>query len=238
MRCLDEIIGLASVRMTRLLPSATRSCRLFGVLFPFIAGAAMAACPSAPAGFTAPPTVYRQVDLKRELDAPWQAGGQIVLICAPDGTPKVGRLSQPPRNLAEEQARRVEQFALARRINLARIDDAYPLGLPLADSQLALLERFALSDAGAVWLREIADDTLRLFNRGYLEYDPKLWKRSVKRGRLPPLSELLTGRLTESAQFADDADVFKFSGYPGPGALAPRKESVARDRFRGCLPPP
>jgi hypothetical protein len=129
-------------------------------------------------------------------------------------------LLQPPRNQAAEQARRAEQFAIARRINLARKGEAHPLGLPLAAPQLELLERFALSDAGAAWLRAITDDTLRLFNRGYLEYDPAVWKRGVKQGRLPPLSELLTGRLTETAQFADDADIFKFSGYAGHGAMA------------------
>ena len=114
----------------------------------------------------------------------------------------------------------MEHFALARKINLARKGEAHPLGLPLAAPQLALLERFAMSDAGAVWLREIADDTLRLFNQGYLEIDRTLWKRAVKSGRLPPLSKLLTGRLTDAALFAGDVQVFKFSGYSGPGAMA------------------
>jgi len=181
---------------------------------------ASAACPPVPSGFTLPSASRQQVDLERELAAPSQAGDEIVLICAPDGSPKAGRLAQPPRDAAEELARRTEQLALARRINLARKGEAHPLGLPLAAPQLALLERFALSDAGAVWLREIADDTLRLFNQGYLEYDLALWQRSVKQGRLPPLSKLLTGRLTETALFAGDAQVFKFSGYAGPGAMA------------------
>lgn len=181
---------------------------------------ASAVCPPEPAGFTLPPSVRQQVDLARELAEPWQAGGEIVLICAPDGSPRAGRLTLPPRNAAEEQARRAEQLALARRLNLARKGEAHPLGLPLAAPQLALLARFALSDAGAVWLREIADDSLRLFNKGYLEYDAAAWKRAVKSGRLPQLSKLLTGRLTETAQFAGDAQVFKFSGYVGPGAMA------------------
>jgi hypothetical protein len=185
-----------------------------------VALSANAACPPVPAGFTLPSPTRVQVDLVRELDAAWQAGGEIVLTCAPDGSPRAGRLAQPPQNTAEEQARRAEQLALAKRINLARKGEAHPLGLPLAAPQRALLERFALSDAGAVWLREIADDTLRLFNQGYLEYDQALWKRSVKQGRLPPLSKLLTGRLTEAALFANDAQVFKFSGYAGPGAMA------------------
>lgn len=181
---------------------------------------AFAACPTIPQGFMLPPLVRTQVDLVRELDAEWQAGGEIVLVCAPDGSPQAGRLSLPPPDLAAEWARRAEHFLLARRINMARKGEAHPLGLPLAAPQLALLERFAMSDAGAVWLREIADDTLRLFNQGYLEYDSAIWRRAVKQGRMPPLSKLLTGRLTETALFAGNAAVFKFSGYAGPGAMA------------------
>lgn len=179
-----------------------------------------AACPPAPAGFAPPPEARLQVDLIHELAADWQAGGEIVVICAPDGTPRAGRLTAPPRDAAAEQARRAEQFALAQRINMARRGEAHPLGLPLAEPQLALLERFAMSDAGAVWLREVADDTLRLFNKGYLEYDRTIWRQAVRGGRPPPLSKLLTGRLTEAALFAGDANVFKFSGYAGPGAAA------------------
>ncbi len=196
------------------------ACALLACGLLHFAQPAFAACPAEPAGFLLPPPIRLQVDLIHELDQPWQAGGEIVLTCAPDGSPRAGRLSTPPRNASEEQARRGEQFALAKRINMARKGEAHPLGLPMAAPQLALLERFAMSDAGAVWLREVADDTLRLLNKGYLEYDAVLWKRSVKQGKLPPLSKLLTGRLTETALFAGDAGVFKFSGYAGPGAMA------------------
>jgi hypothetical protein len=215
-----SIKPLAAKPMKSVLRSIARPRHFFSALISCLAGAALAACPPPPAGFTRPVAANPPVDLTRELEAPWQAGGQIVLICTPKGAPKVGRLLQPPRNKAAEQARRSEQFAIARRINLARKGEAHPLGLPLAAPQLELLERFALSDAGAVWLRAITDDTLRLFNQGYLEYDPAVWKRGIKQGRLPPLSELLTGRLTETAQFADDADLFMFSGYAGHGAMA------------------
>jgi len=213
-------IGGADFRYRR-----PKSDRLLGsILLAFLCllliQSASASCPLVPADFMLPPEARQQVDLERELAAHWQAGGEIVLICTPDGSPKVGRLARPPSGAAEEEARRVEQFALARRVNMARKAEAHPLGLPMAAPQQALLERFALSDAGAIWLREIADDTLRLFNKGYLEYDKALWKRSVKLGRLPPLSKLLTGRLTETALFAGDAQVFKFSGYAGPGAMA------------------
>jgi hypothetical protein len=200
--------------------SISRTQHFFGALMCCAAGTAVAACPPAPADFTEPAAIHQSLDLARELEAPWQAGGKIVLICAPGGAPKVGRLAQPPRNQAAEQARRVEHFAIAQRINLARKGEVHPLGLALATPQLELLESFALSDAGAPWLRAITDDTLRLFNWGYLEYDAAVWRRGVKQGRLPALSELLTGRLTETAQFADDADIFKFTGYAGHGAMA------------------
>ena len=66
-----------------------------------------------------PPTETREpVDLERELSARWQAGGEIVLFAAADGTPKVGRRATPPGDAAEEQARRDEHFALARKLNL------------------------------------------------------------------------------------------------------------------------
>ena len=200
--------------------SIAKPRHFFSVLISCLAGTAIAACPPLPADFTEPVAVHQPVDLMLELEAPWQAGGQIVLICTPTGTPKVGRLLKAPRNKAAEQNRRIEQFAIAQRINLARKGEAHPLGLPLAAPQLAMLERFALSDAGAAWLRAITDETLRLFNRGYLEYDLAMWKRGVKRGRLPQFSELLTGRLTETAQFADDADIFKFFSYSAHGAMA------------------
>jgi hypothetical protein len=185
-----------------------------------IASVAQAACLPAPEGLAPLPAERHQVDLEWELGQPWQAGGEIVVYCAADGAPRAGRLTRPPRDAAEEQARRVEHFALARRINYAREGEAHPLGLPLAKPQAELLERFAMTDAGAVWFREVADDTLRLFNRGYLEFDRSSWKRAVASGRPPALSRLITGKLTEAALFAGDANVFKFSGYAGTGAMA------------------
>ncbi|MDD5388083.1 MAG: hypothetical protein PHD37_01970 [Gallionellaceae bacterium] len=185
---------------------------------------AWAACPVVPDGFAMPPRQRVQVDLKRELAQPWQAGGEIVLICgsgkAASAQPLAGRLSPPAANAEEERARRAEHFALARRINFARKEEVNTRTLALPPEQIELLERFALADAGAVWLREVADDTLRLFNKGYLEYDHALWRRALKSGRMPNLSQLLTGRLSEAGQFAEDAEVFKFGAYAGTGALA------------------
>lgn len=196
------------------------SALLFVLTQLWVGDALGAACPPEPQGIVFPVEARQPVDLEREFDQPWQAGGAIVVFCAKEGSPRAGRLPNPPANSAEEQGRRAEHYALAKRVNFARKAEAHPLGLPMAAPQIALLERFALSDAGAVWLREVADDTLRLFNKGYLEYDKALWKKSVSKGRPLPLSKLLTGRLSEKGQFAGDAGVFLFSGYAGPGAMA------------------
>ena len=167
-----------------------------------------------------PPVTRGPVDLERELQAPWQAGGEILLHAAADGGPRAGRLPSPPADAGGERARRAEQFALARKLNLVLQPRVAPLALPLAEDQVALLERFAHSDAGAVWFREMADDTLRLFNQGYLEYDAVLWRAYLEGGPRPSLSALITGRLSEAGLFAQDAAVFRIYAYDGMGSMA------------------
>jgi hypothetical protein len=159
------------------------------------------------------------VDLERELQSPWQAGGEIVLYAAPDGGPRAGRLPAPPADAAGEQARRAEHFALARTLNLVTAWRVVPYALPLSPEQVALLERFALTDAGAVWFREVADDTLRLFNQGFLEYEPALWRAHLDGGPRPRLSELITGRLSEAGLFSQEVAVFRVYAYDGMGSM-------------------
>lgn len=223
------------------------------ITLPFwLAASTWAACPAVPENFSVPPEQRVPVDLQRELAQPWQAGGEIVLICGPgdeaNARPLAVRRTQPPANAEAEKARRAEHFALAQRINFAHKGEVNTRTLALLPQQIELLERFALGDAGAVWLREVADDTLRLFNKGYLEYDQALWKRALssapgsgkspgpppvgarsilgrpgdrlESGHIPKLSQLLTGRLSEAGQFAEDAQIFKFGAYAGPGAVA------------------
>ena len=168
-----------------------------------------------------PPSDTRQpVDLERELGARWQAGGEIVLFAAADGTLQVGRRETPPGDATEEQARRAEHFALARKLNLVTAFRVVPMALPLVPEQIELLQRFALSDAGAVWFREMADDTLRLFNQGYLDYDADAWRAHLEGGTPPPLSALISGRLSEAGLFAQDASVFRIFAYDGTGSMA------------------
>ncbi|HRH80938.1 MAG TPA: hypothetical protein PLW81_07820 [Thiobacillaceae bacterium] len=167
-----------------------------------------------------PPTETRSpVDLERELQAPWQAGGEIAVYAAADGSPRAGRRSPPPADAGEEQARRAEHFALARKLNLVTAYRVVPYALPLSEAQVELLERFARTDAGAVWFREVADDTLRLFNQGYLEYDVGSWQAFLAGGSRPRLSELISGRLSEAGLFAQDAAVFRIYAFHGSGSM-------------------
>lgn len=167
-----------------------------------------------------PPATRSQVDLIGELDRPWQAGGEIALFAAADGTPRAGRRVEPPLDVAQERARRAEHFALARKVNVVTGARLPPQGLPLEPEQIELLERFAMSDAGAVWFREVADDTLRLFNLGYLDYDEARWLRALTEGAMPSLAEMISGLLSETGQFAQDAAPFRIFAYEGTGAMA------------------
>lgn len=187
---------------------------LLTLLWPSATAAMMDAPPPPPAETRQP------VDLERELRAPWQAGGEIILYAAPDGGPRAGRRTTPPADAEEERARRAEHFALARKLNLVTQPRVVPLALPLNAEQIELLQRFAQTDAGAVWFREVADDTLRLLNKGYLEYDAARWRAHLDGGPRPRLSELISGRLSEAGQFAQDAAVFRIYAYEGAGSMA------------------
>lgn len=175
---------------------------------------------AAPDGLSPSGSTRQPVDLERELQAAWQAGGEIAVRALTEGALKAGRLALPPVDTTEELARRAEHFALAYKLNLVKAYRVVPYVLPLNEEQIRLLERFALSDAGAVWFREVADDTLRLFNQGYLEVDESLWKAHLAGGPRPRLSELITGRLSEAGLFAQDAAVFRIYAYDGPGSMA------------------
>jgi hypothetical protein len=191
------------------------------LLLAWLPDLASAACPPPPKDFSLPSTQRQQVDLVRELAQPWQAGGAVVVTCRPDGWPQAGRRAAPPQNRKEEMARRREAWRLVRMFNLSlKPGEVKPGSLPVTPDREALLERFALSDAGAVWMREVVDDTLRLFNRGDLDARREVWGQARKTGRMPKLAALLTGRFTEGDQLIHDPPLFKFYTYPGEGAQA------------------
>lgn len=198
-------------------------------LTPFLAGLTglllglpvQAACPPPPGDFAPPPAQRRAVDLAGELAAPWQAGGEIAVYCTPEGWPVAGRRSIPPKSKAEELARRKAAWELVRLFNLARKPgEVKPQSLPVTPAQEALLARFALSDYGAVWMREVVDDTLRAFNKGELEASRRVWSEARRTGRMPAFRALVSGRLSESGQFAQDEALFRFYAFPGEGAVA------------------
>jgi len=182
---------------------------------------------------TLPAPQAAPVDLERELLAPWQAGGEIVVFPAADGRPLAGRRASAPRDAEEERARRLEHFALAYKLNLVTVPGTGPsIALPLAPEQVALLARFALSDAGAVWFREMAEDSLGLFNKGYLAYDTQLWEARQRTGMPVRLSDLLSGGLSEAGLFAQDASLFRIYAHDGMGPWPPTLASGWAGR--GC----
>lgn len=201
----------------------TRVCAGFlaGLLGVCLATPGHGACPAPPKNFAPPPAQRQAVDLPSELASPWQAGGAIAVSCTPDGWPVAGRLAAPPRNDAEEMARRRQAWELVRLFNLARkAGEVKPQSLPVTKAQEALLERFALTDYGAVWMREVVDDTLRAFNRGVLAASRQVWNEARRTGRMPPFRALVSGHLSESGQFTQEEPLFKFYAYPGEGAVA------------------
>jgi hypothetical protein len=206
---------LCGMRLHRILPCAWLTSLLLAAL---ACGQVLADAPTA--AIQTPSETRLPVNLEQELGARWQAGGEIAVFTAEDGAIRVGRRATPPADAAEEQARRIEHFALARKLNLVTAPRVAPMALPLAPEQVELLQRFALSDAGAVWFREMADDTLRLFNQGYLDYDASLWQAHLDGAPRPALSALLTGRLSEAGMFAQDVSVFRIFAYDGIGSMA------------------
>lgn len=205
-------------------PTIRSVCRWLGALPLFYLawlGLGSAQEDSPPQALILSAETHAPVDLERELKAPWQAGGEIVVFHGPDGRPLAGRNPNPPGDAQEERARRLEHFALAHKLNLVTVQGTGPpIALPLTPEHVALLARFALSDAGAVWFREVADDTLRLFNKGYLAYDDALWTAKRVTGEPLRLSQLLTGGLSEAGLFAQDATLFRIYAHDGRGAMA------------------
>lgn len=138
-----------------------------------------------------------------------------------DGRPQAGRRPTPPADSAEERACRLENFALAHKLSLVLAPGfGPPSALPLTPERVALLAHFALTDAGAVGLREMADDTLRLIDQGYLAYDTALWEARRDAGQPVRLSELISGGLSEFGLFAQDTVLFRIYAHDGRGAMA------------------
>ena len=93
-----------------------------------------------------PPTQHHQVDLVWELAQPWQAGGEIVVVCRPDGWPQAGRRGKPPRDQKEEMARRRVAWTLREREGATLgADGAFTPTLPGRSHAVAT----ALGDPGA-----------------------------------------------------------------------------------------
>jgi hypothetical protein len=179
-------------------------------------GVLLAGLPAiAPAQIAAPPAL---LDLSAELDRPGQAGGRIVVKIAQNGRPFAYRDAAPPADRDDELAWRRENLAIIHRLNLAVDGEVEAETLRPGPAELALLERFALSDAGAVWLREVVNEDIALFNKGYLEIRPTLYYAAMKPGTVA-MSDFLTGQQTLDGLFAN-AQLFRFHAFLGYGASA------------------
>lgn len=175
------------------------------------------------------------LDLAAELDRMDQAGGRIVVAVTPVGRPIAYRDTTPPATREEELGRRRENLAVVRRLNLAADGEFGPDTQRPGPAELELLERFALSDAGAVWLREVVNEDIAFFNRGLLEFQPSLYYAALAPGTVA-LSDFLTGQLTLDGQFAN-IQLFKFHAFPGHGASArPGTIGLGTSGFRSHFP--
>ncbi|MEK7704880.1 MAG: hypothetical protein AAB426_07970 [Myxococcota bacterium] len=140
------------------------------------------------------------------------AGGAIRVASAADGQLRAARQPVPERlALAQEMALRHEGWALFSLLNLRQSSP------PLAPPQLAVLERFAMTDPGAAFVRRVNDETVVAFNRGWLEHHA--WATAKTPDGLS-LSQLLTGALTEDGLFAENFHLFRVESYAGRGARA------------------
>lgn len=219
---LEEVVRRALRGAPQTLAERLRPVFLTGLLgcLCVVTMAARAACTPL-GGFSPPPALRQPVDLIAELERPWQAGGEIAVSCTPDGWPLAGRLQRPPRDHKEEMARRRANWELVRLVNLCRKPGVVkPRSLPVTPAQEAMLERFAMSDAGAVWMRMVADDSLRHFNRGDLELRRPVWERALRTRRMPKITDLLTGALSEAGLFSQQEPLFCIYAYAGEGAMA------------------
>lgn len=147
-------------------------------------------------------------DLKTELKGHNQSGGRIVLSKNSEGKIKVSRVELPPLTLVEELEQREEVFQIFKKLNIINENDLNGQETVPNEKVMALLHQFAMSDAGAIWLRRVTDDTIAAVNRGYIELDASNKK----------LSEMITGKLTEDAQFDSFFSLFKVTSFSGKGA--------------------
>ena len=142
-----------------------------------------------------------------------------------------------PNNPLAEQVARKLNFSSFLKLNLLSTDDFTGdltngvSGIQLDELQIQMVESFALSDAGALWIRQVLNEDLQFAMQGYLEIEAQAAK-----GVPLPLGEALSGSLTDGARF-DGITLFHILSRLGYGASAvPGAIFIGKDRVRPEFP--
>lgn len=155
---------------------------------------------------------YSGPDLAAELKSINQSGAKIKWTYDQDGRLKVFRDDKFPMTPTEEMKQRQVTFELFKKINLAKDADLSGDWQRPNEKVIELFRQFAMTDAGAVWMRLVTNDTIEAINRGYLEINTDLKDGTAK------LSDLLTGETSDDGKFAADFTIFKIYSFSGKGA--------------------
>ena len=177
----------------------------------------------------------RPVKLDCELSRLYQAGGKITLTRGSSNQIIANRSITRSTNRVEEMENRIENWRIFKKLNIAKDYSPKANGFEITIDQVTLLELFALTDYGAVFIREVVTDMLAYFNKGYFEMFSKIDLDTIDI-KTTKLSDLLTGNLTEDGEF-DIVSLFNVNSCPGFGAKAqPGFITLGHKGFRKNFP--
>ena len=134
------------------------------------------------------------IDLKSEIKSSFVAGGRVVIFFDENGTVKAKRKLDPVTCLQEEMAIRKESWLVFQKINLAKGSNC------ITPSQVQMFEKFAITNYGAIWIREVVNENIQVFNKGYLEINKDALDL-LKSGKELSFSALITGELSDEGCF-------------------------------------
>ncbi|MCB0422093.1 MAG: hypothetical protein KDD61_13935, partial [Bdellovibrionales bacterium] len=145
---------------------------------------------------------------------PFQAGGQAIARKNSKGVWEAYRDSEMQFRFSNEMENRIDNYKIFQMVNLINGEEYVGL-TPLNSQNAELLRKFSESNGGAIWIRAAVDETIEAFNKGFLvvkDISPEI--KSL------PLSELITGELSDEGLFTQDFQFFKLGQYEGWGAKA------------------
>ncbi len=163
-----------------------------------------------------------RINLVDELQKSFVSGGDIKVV-AEEGRYKAYRIEEPPSSMEEELAIREKAWRIFEKLNLAKPGEVDSGSLAITNDQREKLRAFSLSKEGAIWIREVVNDDIIAFNKGYFEViDEASALKLFGRSEDLSIDQLVTGELSDDGVFADDLFLLKVHGYSGYGASATR----------------